>query len=462
MSSNDICELMEVPQFTQNIQIGTKTFILVCNINNASLYIGVHDKLSNILYNGSITIQRVTEFYKMNYKNFCTQIKDSFNNKTISWQIVETVVFMFIPELKELNTIILPIFAQRENSIVLYVNAITDNHKYPIMTCEDINPIADTIHDRNKNQYIIKSLFEYVLHSIDKHKLNTLLCGNPNITWEIVQGNPQYDWDYYGLSRNPNITWQIVQDNPKKPWDYEYLSRNPNITWEIVKDNPEKLWDYDYLSANPNITWEIVQDNPHIDWDYSWLSINPNITWEIVNNNPQIQWNYSWLSRNPNITLLNVLKNCIIDDENTIKLHCKSPEDIPILSKNPNLTWKMVQNAPHKNWDFFALSSNPCVNLQIVNTNPKKPWSYSELSKNPNITWEHFTEISKLKFKWNYLNATLNPNITTDIILKYPDLDWDYSKLHRNPNITWNIINKCIEDRTIEEWCFEEVLLIKK
>ena len=29
---------------------------------------------------------------------------------------------------------------------------------------------------------------------------------------------PAKPWDWYGLSCNPNITWDIVQANPEKPW----------------------------------------------------------------------------------------------------------------------------------------------------------------------------------------------------------------------------------------------------
>jgi hypothetical protein len=47
-------------------------------------------------------------------------------------------------------------------------------------------------------------------------------------------------WNYNRISRNPNVTWDIVQPNPDKPWDYNKLSKNPNITWEIVQANPDK------------------------------------------------------------------------------------------------------------------------------------------------------------------------------------------------------------------------------
>ena len=78
----------------------------------------------------------------------------------------------------------------------------------------------------------------------------------------------------YSLSKNPNITWDIVEANPNKPWCYNYLSKNPNITLDIVGANPDCPWNYNYLSSNPNITWDIVEDYKHKQSDYSNLSNN--------------------------------------------------------------------------------------------------------------------------------------------------------------------------------------------
>jgi hypothetical protein len=68
------------------------------------------------------------------------------------------------------------------------------------------------------------------------------ISSNPNLTWKIVQQNPDNPWDWYGISENPNITWDIVQQNPDYPWDWYGLSMNPNLTWDIVKQNPDKPW----------------------------------------------------------------------------------------------------------------------------------------------------------------------------------------------------------------------------
>jgi hypothetical protein len=100
------------------------------------------------------------------------------------------------------------------------------------------------------------------------------LSQNSNITWEIVQANPDKPWCFHDLSENPNITWEIVQANPDKPWRFFNLSKNPNITWEIVQANPDKPWNFKMLSKNPNITWQVVQANPDKYWNYEIFFIN--------------------------------------------------------------------------------------------------------------------------------------------------------------------------------------------
>ena len=33
-----------------------------------------------------------------------------------------------------------------------------------------------------------------------------------------------------GLYFNPNITWEIIQNNPDKRWNFNYFLGNPNMT----------------------------------------------------------------------------------------------------------------------------------------------------------------------------------------------------------------------------------------
>ena len=48
--------------------------------------------------------------------------------------------------------------------------------------------------------------------------------------------------------------------------------------------------------------FQYILDHPEKDWNYAHLSRNPNVTWEMVQQNPQIKWDYQQLSINPNIT----------------------------------------------------------------------------------------------------------------------------------------------------------------
>ena len=58
--------------------------------------------------------------------------------------------------------------------------------------------------------------------------------------FEQVNKYSNKSWNWDSLSRNPNITWDIVETNPDTPWNWYALSSNPNITMDIVKTNPDK------------------------------------------------------------------------------------------------------------------------------------------------------------------------------------------------------------------------------
>ena len=92
------------------------------------------------------------------------------------------------------------------------------------------------------------------------------------------------------------IWFQYILDHPEKDWNYEVLCGNPNVTWELIQSYPNLLNNWDCISANPNITWDIIQENPNKLWNYRLLSSNPNITWEIVQSNPNIGWNYEMIN----------------------------------------------------------------------------------------------------------------------------------------------------------------------
>ena len=65
------------------------------------------------------------------------------------------------------------------------------------------------------------------------------------------------------MTNNPNITLDIIQANPDKDWDWKLILLHPNITWEIIRDNPDKDWD-----------WEIIQAHPDKHWNWERLSVH--------------------------------------------------------------------------------------------------------------------------------------------------------------------------------------------
>ena len=81
---------------------------------------------------------------------------------------------------------------------------------------------------------------------------------------------------YKQLEREWCKRWfQFILDHLEKPWAWDYISQD--MTWEIIQANPDKPWDWNWVSVNPNITWEIIQANPDKDLNWEDISKNPNI-----------------------------------------------------------------------------------------------------------------------------------------------------------------------------------------
>jgi hypothetical protein len=116
--------------------------------------------------------------------------------------------------------------------------------------------------------------------------------------WNIIEENPNIQWDWEGLSSHPSLTWEIVQSLTNKPWDWKGISRHANITWDIIQKNKDKPWDWSSVGENSNVTWEIIQANTDIRWDWAQTSKNTNLTWDIVLANPDTPWDWEALRSN--------------------------------------------------------------------------------------------------------------------------------------------------------------------
>jgi hypothetical protein len=199
----------------------------------------------------------------------------------------------------------------------------------------------------------------------------SLISMHPNITYEMMKNNPQYDWDYrYAFMFNPNITMDIIRDDLDKFSDgvLEYLCYNENFTYEMIKNEPRIKIKYKYLINNPNITFDIIKNDKNLLNAIQNLCKNPNINTEIVKNNPQMRWNYDLIASHPNIDphfAMTITKN------------------MRVLSRNPNITFEFVEK--YKNviaFDYWELSAHMKLTYEDVINNPDFPWVLQGLSDN--------------------------------------------------------------------------------
>lgn len=231
---------------------------------------------------------------------------------------------------------------------------------------------------------------------------------NPNLTWEFIddhrekkwnwsfisqhkcvtldiikhnQDNQSYKWCRYHMSKNGNITWEMIQSNPDINWDLNGFCLNPNITLDIVKSIEPNMPDYYWktLSSNRSLTWDFVKTFPNKYWCWEKLSCHPNITMEIFEANRNYPWNIYWLHLNKNFDLHvakkfiseNVNENYFIYSSRNITFENMQNEHFIIMnsigdtrgvSANPNLSWDIVEeNKQTIQWCWRTLSENKFI-----------------------------------------------------------------------------------------------------
>lgn len=188
---------------------------------------------------------------------------------------------------------------------------------------------------------------------------------------------------------------QFVLDRPEDSWDYKALSCNPRVTKNLVKITRDRDWYPRYLFKNDSVFLDAIKLFPGYHWRSEVkFSKDPRVTWEIVQKNPSIKWDYSQLSGNPNINM------------------------------------EIVKANPDKPWNFWFLSENPNITWYIVKSNPDLPWKYENLSKNKNITWENVRD--SILQNWDFNALSSNENMSIEFIKANPDKKWNYYYIAHN------------------------------
>ncbi len=226
-----------------------------------------------------------------------------------------------------------------------------------------------------------------------------LVLRNRSITWEDSDKLQGLRGNKYSMSINPNITWDIITANPDYDWNIQAVSKNPNITWEIIAANPDFGWDMISVTINPNITWDIISANPDYEWNIRAFSKKLNITERIVLNNPEIEWDWFWLSGTLDCSWEFLRKN--IDCGNINPSH-----GLNLLSNNRIITWQIIQDNQDVEWNWFVISKHRNITFDIIKANLSAPWHFDMVSKNPNITWEII--VANPTFAWNWKSISRN------------------------------------------------------
>ena len=258
---------------------------------------------------------------------------------------------------------------------------------------------------------------------------------NPNISWNYyVIRKRNYDNVGFGDYTLKEFKFEVQQTLPtlsKLPEVTFKVATNPNTTIEVFEANKDISWNFVGLSENPNFDWKFYCKYEDLGkWDYGYMSRNPNITGKIVRANPDKKWEYAWLSRNPSIT------------------------------------WEDVMIEPRRPWDYIECIKTKYINIKNVLTNPENSherilrimasWPevmlYLYLSANPYVTWQDIC--SHPEKPWNYGSMSSNPNITGEIVEANPDKSWNYKLLSSNPGIKWEYISAHLD----RNWDYERIL----
>lgn len=178
-----------------------------------------------------------------------------------------------------------------------------------------------------------------------------------------------------------------------------------------------------------NQLMQLLKLFPNAKWNYFSVSKNINITWKLVCDNPQIPWDYRGLSMNKNITW------------EIIRINSDKPWDYFYVSKNPNITWEIACKNVNYPWDYPNLISGKIMKINgIAVTNTPHASNTSSISFLRDII--SFERITENKYNNNTLQLEFEPinligrEADCDNVSADPTLTWDV--VYDNPNFPWN------------------------
>ncbi len=153
------------------------------------------------------------------------------------------------------------------------------------------------------------------------------------------------------------------------------------------------------------------------------LTKNPNISMKLVYDHLEFPWNWLNITMNPNFTL-----DMIYQFKN---VHFQQ-FDWCAISKHPNIQMSHVLNNLSLPWDWRNMSSNPNLNFDMV-LKFIRNWDWKELSVHKSITISDVEKCPGAPWVWEKLSA--NPSLTALFIASHLDKDWDWCEISKHANI---------------------------
>ena len=289
---------------------------------------------------------------------------------------------------------------------------------------------------------------------------------NPLVTMDLIKkmgkntflpygGKNEFNWKK--LSENSGITMETICEHIDKPWNFDYVSDNPNLTIEMIKKFPYKNWNWEKISKNPAMTMDVIESNLDLPWCWRDISVNPSLTsgfiekhfrefteqglgyssyafcekinLDIVEKNLELNWNWRGISSNPALTIDFIRKYRNYVNKN-----------------KPYLLWTYSVDSHSLNWD--RISKNPVVTFEMMQENADLPWDYNMFSQNPNLKIKDVK--NNMSYCWNWHTISCNKAISEEDIENNPNLPWDFSWITDNPNVSIEFIEKHLDK--IDSW----------
>jgi YD repeat-containing protein len=133
----------------------------------------------------------------------------------------------------------------------------------------------DLIHNRRQPSETIDTLRR-------RHAYDNELHMRKDITAELLNAYPNYQWRWYSLS--VTIPVEEIFSYPHLGWVWGYLSMRKDIGIDFILNNPQYPWTLHHISGNPKLTSNYINDHPEIKWECGNLD-NPLLNMEELSSN---------------------------------------------------------------------------------------------------------------------------------------------------------------------------------